>query len=128
MILIAYVFPKLETRKTCLCKCLKSRISVQPSTLNMLKGPEHCWNSHDSRFIIFGHHSEKFWRPFFNISTLDEKYFPGNRENWRQPIQMNLSEKLIVFSQVFTSFVKCKFNSEHFEKKMSLIVYASPKL
>ena len=45
----------------CLCKCLKSRISVQPSTLNMLKGPEHCWNSHDSRFIIFGHHSEKIF-------------------------------------------------------------------
>ena len=59
-------------------------------------------------------------RPFLNTWSPDEKYFPGNKENLRQPIQMKLSEKLNISFQFFTAFVRSRFNFEHFEKKRSV--------
>ena len=56
-------------------------------------------------------------RPFFNLLTLNDKYSLGNRENVRQPTQMQLSKNRQLFSQFFTAFVKSAFNFEHFEKK-----------
>ena len=49
--------------------------------------------------------------------TPDENYFPGNRENLQQPIQMKLSEKLKVFSELFAAFLKSKLNFKHSGKK-----------
>ena len=46
----------------------------------------------------------------------DEKYISGNRENLRQPIQIIFSDKLKVFSELFTPFLKFPFNCKHFEK------------
>ena len=40
-------------RKTWLDKCLKSPVSEDPSTSNMVNGPKHCWNLNDSTFTIF---------------------------------------------------------------------------
>ena len=42
MTLIDFVFPKLRTPKKLLDKCLKSPISENPSTSNMVNGPQHC--------------------------------------------------------------------------------------
>ena len=43
-------------------------------------------------------------------------------------IQMHLSQKEKIFSQFFCSFFESALNSEHFQKKMTLIAYVFPKL
>ena len=43
-------------------------------------------------------------------------------------IQMHLSQKEKIFSQFFSAFFKSALNFEHFQKKMTLIAYAFPKL
>ena len=48
---INFVFPKLWTAKTWSDKCLKSPVSEDPSTSNMVNMPNHCWNLRDSWFI-----------------------------------------------------------------------------
>ena len=58
----------------------------------------------------------KIFRSFVNTLTLDDKYSVDKTENLTQPIQMQLSKKLEVFSEVFTAFLKNTFNFEHFEK------------
>ena len=67
-------------------------------------------------------------RPVANTLTSDENYFVCNKENLPQPIQMQLSKKLQIFSQFSTAFPKSTFNFKHFEKKMNLIASVSPKL
>ena len=42
-----YVLPK-----TWLDNCLKSPVSEDPSTSDMVNGPKHCWNLNDSTFTI----------------------------------------------------------------------------
>ena len=54
---------------------------------------------------------------FVNILTVDHKYSVLNRDNFRQPIQMQLSQKQKTFSQFVSAFFKSIFNFEHFEKK-----------
>ena len=49
--------------------------------------------------------------------THDEKYFFGNRETLRKPPQIKLPEKLHIFCQLSTTFLKSSFNFKHFEKK-----------
>ena len=48
----AFSFPKLQTLKTWLDKCLKSPFSEDPSTSNMVNVPKHCSNLHHITFII----------------------------------------------------------------------------
>ena len=48
-------------QKTWLDKCLKSPFSEDPSTSNMVNGPNHCWNLRDSTFIIFIDQYEGNW-------------------------------------------------------------------
>ena len=43
-------------------------------------------------------------------------------------IQMHLSQKQNIFSQYLSAFFKSALNSEHFQKKMTLIAYVFPKL
>ena len=43
-------------------------------------------------------------------------------------IQMHLSQKQKIFSRFFSAFFKCALNSEHFQKKRTLIAYVFPKL
>ena len=52
-------FRYYRLRNRCLYKCLKSHICVHPKTVNMLKGPKHDCNLHDSSFISFCHH---YWK------------------------------------------------------------------
>ena len=53
MSLLAFLFWKLRTPKTLLEKYLKSSISEDPSTSNIVKLPTHCWNLHRWTAIIF---------------------------------------------------------------------------
>ena len=59
--LIDFVLPKFRTSKSWLDKCLKSPVSEDPSTSNMVNVPRHCWNLHDSTFIEFINHFEGNW-------------------------------------------------------------------
>ena len=43
-------------------------------------------------------------------------------------IQMHLSQKQKIFSEFFSVFLESALNSEHFQKKMTLIAYVFPKL
>ena len=43
-------------------------------------------------------------------------------------IQMHLSRKEKIFSQVFSAFFEYALNFEHFQQKMTLIAYVFPKL
>ena len=43
-------------------------------------------------------------------------------------IQMHLSQKQKIFSEFFSPFFKSALNSEHFQKKMTLIAYVFSKL
>ena len=54
---------------------------------------------------------------FFNILTADDKYSLLNRDNLRQPIQMQLSQKQKTFSQFVSPFLKAKLNFEYFQEK-----------
>ena len=59
--LIDFVFPKLRTPKTSLDKCLKSLVSEDISTDNMVNGIKHCSNLHDRTFIIFFDQCQGNW-------------------------------------------------------------------
>ena len=65
---------------------------------------------------------------FVNILTADDKYSLLNRDNLRQPIQMQLSQKHKTFSQFVAAFLKARLNFEHFQKKMTLIAHVFWKL
>ena len=71
----------------------------------------------------------KILRLFFIKKIVDDKLSLLSRENLMQPIHMHLSEKQETFCLTFFSvFFKSTSNFEHFQKKMTLIAYASPKL
>ena len=53
MTLIGDIFLNLRTPKPLLNKCLKSPISEDPSTSDMVKRQKECWNQNDSTFTIF---------------------------------------------------------------------------
>ena len=56
-------------------------------------------------------------RLFVNALTADDKHYLLNRDNLREPIQMQLSEKQKKFSEFFFAFLKSIFNFEQFSKK-----------
>ena len=58
---IVFVFWKLQTPKTLLDKCLKCSFSEDPWTSNMADVGKHCWNLHQSIFIIFIYHCQVTW-------------------------------------------------------------------
>ena len=72
--------------------------------------------------------SWKFFRPFLNTLTADDKYSLNSKDKWTQTIQMLLSQKLKIFAQFFSSFFESALNLEHFQKKMTLIAYVFRKL
>ena len=45
-----------------------------------------------------------------------------------QTIQMHLSQKPKIFTELFCAFFASVLNFEHFQKKMTLIAYVFPKL
>ena len=65
---------------------------------------------------------------FLNILTADGKYRVQCCGNMQLPIQMQLSEKQKIFSEIFIPFLESTSNFKHFEKKMIIIANAFPKL
>ena len=64
---------------------------------------------------------------FLKKLTDDDKYSLLYRDNLMQPIQ-TLSQKQKNFSQFFSEFLKSTLNFEHFQKKITLMADAFPKL
>ena len=132
MTITAFVFSKLRTLKTWLDKCLKSPVSEDPSTSNMVNVPKHYWNLHHSTFIIFlrhwpGNFVRKSLSYYWSLATklcskksllltcqilgllvktlaANEKYLVLNGENLTIPIQVILSEKKIFFLNFLLHF------------------------
>ena len=63
---------------------------------------------------------------FVKILTANDKYSLLNRYNFRQPIQMHLSQKQKIFSQFVSAFFKFILNFEHLKKKMTLVADGFP--
>ena len=59
----------------------------------------------------------KVSRIFVNILTTNDKYSLLNRYNFRQPIQMQISQKQKPFSELVSAFLKSILNFESFQKK-----------
>ena len=59
----------------------------------------------------------KFFRPFLNTLTANDKYSLNSKDKWMQTIQMLLSQKQNIFPGFFSSFFESALNFEHFQKK-----------
>ena len=70
----------------------------------------------------------KFFRPFLNTLTADDRYSIISKNKLMQTIQMHLSRKPKIFSELFCAFFEFVLNFEYFQKKMTLIAYIFPKL
>ena len=62
----------------------------------------------------------KIVRLSFNALTADNKHYLLNRDNLKQPIQMQLSQKQKTFADFFYAFLKSILNFTHFAKKDGL--------
>ena len=72
--------------------------------------------------------SWKFFRPFLHRLTANDTYSLISKNKSMQTIQMHLSQKPNIFSQLFCAFFEFVLNFEHFPKKTTLIAYVFPKL
>ena len=70
----------------------------------------------------------KFFKPFLNTLTGNDTYSLNSKDKSMQTIQMHLSQKPNIFSELFCAFFEFVLNFEHFQKKMTLIAYVFPKL
>ena len=116
-------------RKKWLDKCLKTTVSDDLSSSNMVDGHKHSCILDDSTFTIFIDHCERNWawnsllvlskilRLFVNTLTADEKYSLLNRDNLKEPIDKQLSKKPKTFCQSFFEFSKSTLNFKHLPKK-----------
>ena len=59
----------------------------------------------------------KFFRPFLNTLTADDKYSLISKDKWMQTIQMHLSQKQNIFSEFSSAFFESALKLEHFPKK-----------
>ena len=71
MTLIADVFLNLQTAKIVLDKCLKSPVSEDPSTSNMVNAPKHCSNLIEDTFTRLIDHCKD--NSVGNVSVSDTK-------------------------------------------------------
>ena len=56
----------------------------------------------------------KFFRPFLNTLTANDKYSLISKDKWMQRIQMHLSEEQKFFSDFFLLFFESALNLEPF--------------
>ena len=54
---------------------------------------------------------------FVNILNDSHKYSLLNRENLKEPIQLQLSQKQNLFSQFVAAVLKARLNFEHLQKR-----------
>ena len=64
---------------------------------------------------------------FLNTLRVDEKHYLLNRDNLRQPIQIELSQKQKTFSEFFFAFLKSILNFKDLPKKLTVIAHVFPE-
>ena len=93
------------------------------SKKSTLRGPHHLYHIYWSMWrqlnwkkslLVIG----KFLWLFLNTLPVDDKYSHLNRDNLKQPIQMQLSQKQETFSKLVCAFLKSILNFEHFQRKV----------
>ena len=67
-------------------------------------------------------------RVFLKTLTANDKYSLCNIWNLEDLIEIQLSKKAKLFSEIFAACFKDISNFRHFEKKVTLIAYVFPKL
>ena len=60
---------------------------------------------------------QRILRLFVITLITDDKHYLLNRDNLRQPIQMQLSQKQKTFSEFFLAFLKSTLNFKHLPNK-----------
>ena len=70
----------------------------------------------------------KFLRLFVSTVTVNDKYFLLNKDNLKQPIQIQLPQKQKTFSKFFSQLLQSAWNFKHFKQKMTLIPNVFPKI
>ena len=121
--------------KTWLDKCVKCRVSEDPSTSNMGNGPKHCQKLKDSTFTIFidpcernsGWRSHSKWYAKSKDCLLTHYLLITGFLSLIETIYSNIfrtiyarMEKYVLhffFFFFFFTFSKYKFNFEHFQKR-----------
>ena len=130
MTVIAEVFPKLRTRKN-LVRSMSKKSRFKGSF-----GKQHGKRAQTLLKFAWQHLYHIYWslwrqltckksllvickisRLFPNTLSGDGKYSLFNRDNLKQPIQMQLSRKQKTFSNFVAAFLKSSLNFEHFFKK-----------
>ena len=130
MTIIADVFPKIWTPKN----VVRSTSRKIPSQWILWKAT---WKTHPNMLKFeWKHLYHIYWslwrqltckksllvickisRLFPNTLSGNGKYSLFNRDNLTQPIQMQISRKQKTFSDLFSAFLTCSLNFEHFFKK-----------
>ena len=63
----------------------------------------------------------KILRLFVNTLIVEDKHYLLNRDNLRQPIQMQSYQEQKIFSEFFLAFLKSILNFKHLPKNEALI-------
>ena len=126
-------FQNYWLQQTCLNKCLKSAVSLYPSTSNNVNRPKNFSNRNDVTFSIFIVNCAVNWvwkvlTLFVNTFTADDKYSLLDRDNLTQPFQMQLSQKKNFFPNFLLKIWKIDEIFNTFKKKMTLIANVFPNL
>ena len=125
---ISFLYYRLE--KAGLLKCLKSLVSEQLWTANILKGPKHCLNFRSRIFVIFFDHPEKKsakklgFSSIGNLETVSLHIYTqwnvwslSKKERYTQAIQMQLSPNQKIFCHFFLPFWNLHKSLKYFEKE-----------
>ena len=131
MIVIANVFPKLQTLKIFVRKLSQEHRFRTGFGSQHVKASQLLPKSPRKRFChaLLSFSGKLIWNMsplvlgemlgmFLNTLTDDGMYPVQGCENLQLPIQMQLSDKQNNFSQFFVPFVESSSNFEHFEKKI----------
>ena len=130
MIVIANVFPKLQTVKSFVRKLSQEHRFRKGFGSQLVKASQmlprfpreciyHVFLSFSVQLIwkMFAIVLGQILGVFVNTLTADGKYPVQGCENLQLPIQMQLSEKRKTFSEFFVPFLESTSNFKHFEKK-----------
>ena len=103
-------------RKTWLDKCLKSRVSEDPSRSNMVSGPKHCWNLNDSAFTIFIDpcESNSGWK---SLPDSYAKYYECLLTHW-----LSMTSILFLIRTIYWNIFRCNYLTN---KKVYLILFCN---
>ena len=130
MTLIAHVFPEISAPKSIVRLMSKKPCFRRPLDIEHGKSVETMFQSewqqfyksyqppwremHWKKSLLVIH---KILRPFVNTLAVNDKHYLLNRDNLTRPIQIQLSQKQKIFSELFFAFLKSVLNFKYFPKK-----------